>query len=243
MPLRRPETPLATRHAALPLAGSLALHGLAVAVAAALGTWWLHAPPEYAEPPELAVAPHQDLPAVDEAPPATFKVTPAEWLEPTVVEEPLQELWRLDEVEVLLPRPPEPPFPADWRMPAPRAPEPLATVEPVDPVEPPPATATTPERVLVEPPQVEAKHCPPPAYPRAARRLGQEGVVEVLVSVDAQGQPSAVRVLHSSGFPLLDEAARVAVEGWRFHPAHDAEGRAVAGELVVPLRFRLREAR
>ena len=69
--------------------------------------------------------------------------------------------------------------------------------------------------------------------------MGQQGVVEVLVEVGVDGRALRVGIHRSSGFPLLDEAAREAVEGWRFHPAHGADGEAVDGELVVPVRFRI----
>jgi protein TonB len=40
----------------------------------------------------------------------------------------------------------------------------------------------------------------------------------------------------SSGFPLLDEAAIAAVRRWTFEPAR-IDGRAVASQVVVPVRF------
>ena len=148
-------------------------------------------------------------------------------------------LQRLAEVEMLMPRPPSPPLPQEWlRAPArtPRQPEPFGVV----PADPAPAPAPSiPVRAALEPPQVDLTRCPEPNYPRAARRLGQQGVVEVLVTVDAEGLPTSVEAHLSSGFSLLDHAAVRAVEAWRFHPARDAEGAAVSGEIVVPVRFRL----
>jgi len=238
---RRLVPPSAPRPAALPLAGSLVLHGLAAATLAGVGFWWLQESQPPAAPPELAVAPREESPSVEEPPAPVFEVVPETWLEPEVVPADVAPLERLDEVEVLLPRPPAPPFPDTvWMQPSPV--EPVAE-EPAEapPEEPTPAPAEE-DRAAVEPPQVDATHCPPPAYPRAARRMGQEGVVEILVTVGADGRPTAVAVHQSSGFPLLDDAALEAVKGWRFHPAHRADGAAVAGDLVVPLRFRIGDA-
>jgi periplasmic protein TonB len=79
----------------------------------------------------------------------------------------------------------------------------------------------------------------PPEYPPAARRAGQQGDVTVLVHCSAAGTVEQASVETSSGFPLLDDAALHAVEGWTFEPAID-DGVAVAGWVRVPIRFVLR---
>lgn len=53
------------------------------------------------------------------------------------------------------------------------------------------------------------------------------------VQVDAEGHPTAVEVRASSGHRVLDDAARDAVEGWRF--------RNGPGETVIEVEFVLRE--
>ncbi|WP_322521836.1 energy transducer TonB [Guyparkeria halophila] len=80
---------------------------------------------------------------------------------------------------------------------------------------------------------------PPPVYPRAAQRLRQEGEVRLLVVVDADGRPIDWSVERSSGHERLDRAAMEAVAKWRFEPATRG-GNAVQGEVIVPLRFKLR---
>jgi protein TonB len=60
---------------------------------------------------------------------------------------------------------------------------------------------------------------PPPTYPRVALRLQQQGSVLLELEVDATGRVAAVRVVESSGFERLDEAARDGVLAWRFEPA------------------------
>jgi periplasmic protein TonB len=79
---------------------------------------------------------------------------------------------------------------------------------------------------------------PPPVYPRQSIERDEEGVVLVRALVDPVGAPQRVLVFKSSGFPLLDEAALVAVQKWRFEPMI-REGRAAAAWVQVPVRFRL----
>lgn len=83
-----------------------------------------------------------------------------------------------------------------------------------------------------------ANACTEPAYPRLARRHGQEGTVKLRVKVGADGLPQAVELALSSGFELLDQAALEAVRGWRFEPARRND-QPVADEVIVPLRFYL----
>jgi protein TonB len=80
---------------------------------------------------------------------------------------------------------------------------------------------------------------PKPVYPSASRRLGEEGKVVLRVRVSADGFPLSVDVKQSSGFARLDDAARAAVEQWRFVPAkHGAD--AIESTVLVPLNFALR---
>jgi protein TonB len=80
---------------------------------------------------------------------------------------------------------------------------------------------------------------PHPAYPEEARAAGQQGVVTLSVEVNAQGGVASVRVVRSSGFPVLDERARSTVASrWAFKPAK-AGGVPVASEVIIPIRFTL----
>lgn len=76
----------------------------------------------------------------------------------------------------------------------------------------------------------------PPEYPFAARRARQEGTVLLLVDVSCEGFATSVRLHRSCGHSLLDEAAKVAVEKWRFRPAI-TDGSIRASQVVVPVRF------
>jgi protein TonB len=79
---------------------------------------------------------------------------------------------------------------------------------------------------------------PSPAYPFAARRAQREGRAVLRVRVSPEGETREVQIAESSGTPSLDEAALVAVRGWRFAPARRA-GIPVADEILVPVQFRL----
>lgn len=79
---------------------------------------------------------------------------------------------------------------------------------------------------------------PKPDYPPDARRQKQEGVVYLLVSIDARGRVEEVQVERSSGFELLDEAALKAVRQWEFEPARRGDT-PVATRVRVPIRFKL----
>lgn len=82
------------------------------------------------------------------------------------------------------------------------------------------------------------EHNPPPAYPPLARRRGYEGTALLLVEVLPGGTAGRVRVERSSGFPVLDDAARDAVAAWRFEPARE-NGTARSAWVEVPVRFTL----
>jgi periplasmic protein TonB len=79
---------------------------------------------------------------------------------------------------------------------------------------------------------------PPPAYPDKARRNGWSGEVLVRVAVATDGGVTTTDLEASSGYPVLDAAAIAAVRRWRFVPARKGT-RAVAGQVLVPVRFRL----
>jgi protein TonB len=97
-----------------------------------------------------------------------------------------------------------------------------------------------PRPAPVTPPLYSAAYLsnPPPAYPVAARRRGQEGMVLLSVLVSEAGLPREIQLARSSGAPVLDEAALEAVKGWKFVPARQGE-RPVAAWVEVPIRFRL----
>ncbi len=80
---------------------------------------------------------------------------------------------------------------------------------------------------------------PPPPYPRLARKLGHEGVVQLEVLVSVAGRVDDLRLAASSGHESLDDAALEAVRSWRFS-AGQRNGQPVAMRVRVPVRFSLR---
>ncbi len=85
---------------------------------------------------------------------------------------------------------------------------------------------------------------PPPEYPHAARRAGEEGTVVIEADVDATGVVTGTNVVRGRGeasiSPALDAAAASALETWRFEPARRG-GVAVESTYRIAIRFALRE--
>lgn len=76
-------------------------------------------------------------------------------------------------------------------------------------------------------------------YPRGAREAGKKGRVVINVLVDTQGRTAKTRVLQSSGFSDLDEAAVTAVETIRWKPGRQREA-PVAVWVAIPVNFKMR---
>jgi protein TonB len=104
---------------------------------------------------------------------------------------------------------------------------------------PPVASAPAPAARATTSASPRYKNNPEPPYPVLARRRRQEGVVLLLVRVDAAGMPESVAVQTSSGFASLDDAAVAAVKSWEFEPGQQ-DGRPVPSQVEVPIRFQLR---
>lgn len=74
----------------------------------------------------------------------------------------------------------------------------------------------------------------PPIYPEAAARRGQQGAVILVIHVSPLGLAAGVDVVQSSGYAMLDRAARDAVLSWRFNPAVK-DGEPIPFDM--PMRF------
>jgi periplasmic protein TonB len=105
-----------------------------------------------------------------------------------------------------------------------------------------PSAVAAPARPVaaVVPPRFDAAYLnnPAPPYPAAARRRGEGGRVQLRVLVTAAGRASRVEVSSSSGSSLLDEAAKDAVERWRFQPARRGD-EVIDAWVIVPIVFSL----
>ncbi len=121
--------------------------------------------------------------------------------------------------------PPDPPKPVEETAPVVAAAPAAPSVAPAPPVIPPNFNA-------------DYLHNPPPPYPPAARRLGEQGRVMLRVLVDPDGQAEQVEVRTSSGSPRLDASALETVRRWKFVPARQGD-RPIAAWVLVPISFRL----
>lgn len=78
---------------------------------------------------------------------------------------------------------------------------------------------------------------PEPEYSDEARRVHFQGVVSLLIVVEADGHPTHVRVMRSLGMGL-DEKALEAVRTWRFEPG-TKDGRPLPVLMEVDVDFRI----
>ncbi|HEX2547196.1 MAG TPA: energy transducer TonB [Ramlibacter sp.] len=114
------------------------------------------------------------------------------------------------------PQPAPPPITAPVAVaPAPPAPAP-APPAPAPPVPAPPAPA--PARVELPSSNAEHLQNPPPVYPPASRRLGEQGTVLLRVLIGPDGSVQDLQLKRSSGYDRLDRSAQDAVRKWRFVP-------------------------
>ncbi|MEO0093128.1 MAG: energy transducer TonB [candidate division WOR-3 bacterium] len=95
---------------------------------------------------------------------------------------------------------------------------------------------TVPFAVVEEKPILQ--YLPTPVYPEPARLLAMEGkvVVEVLVEID--GKVIDSRIVKSSGYPLLDQAAIESAQKAIFTPAKQRD-KLVRVWIAIPFEFKL----
>ena len=118
-------------------------------------------------------------------------------------------------------KPPPPPPPKLAMPPPPYIPPPEVTVQaPV--VLAPTITAVTsvkPPEEYRTPAVVDANTCEKPAYPPAARRANETGIVRLTFLIDVDGKVLDSKVERTSGSRRLDEAARAGLALCKFRPA------------------------
>ena len=113
--------------------------------------------------------------------------------------------------------------------------------------EPPPITATIEKPAAVArtsghegPPRAitPADYLRPPAtqYPPLAKKQHQQGLVVLRVMIGLDGRPTDIQIERSSGFALLDRAARDAVREALFRP-YVENGVAHNIQVLVPIEF------
>lgn len=105
----------------------------------------------------------------------------------------------------------------------------------------PPEKATYVSNPINEPRLIERAEYlsnPPPEYPKRARRRGQEGTVTLLVELGSKGNVKTIAIQKSSGYSILDRAAKSSVSKWRFTPATVGD-KQVSSQVLVPIAFTL----
>ena len=77
-------------------------------------------------------------------------------------------------------------------------------------------------------------------YPPAAQSRREEGVVQLIFSLDRKGRVLASRVAKTSGFAALDEEAMALVRRAQPFPPPPPELAGDPVAVTVPIRFNLR---
>ena len=107
---------------------------------------------------------------------------------------------------------------------------------------PPKAAPPPPKADVIIPPKVNPRNpISQPEYPTMSRRLGEEGVVVLLLTVDEDGRVTAATLDTSSGFERLDEAAvkeAMRPRLWRFI-AGTVNGKAAGMQFKFAVRFKI----
>lgn len=80
----------------------------------------------------------------------------------------------------------------------------------------------------------------PIRYPRWAVREGWQGTFSIAVEILTTGEVGRWKVMQSTGYSLLDEAATRAVQTWKFHPATQ-DGRPIVMCVQIPIDFEIGE--
>ena len=201
------------------------------------------AQPTSAPPPEKPVKAEKPDPSAKQAPPdKTVETTAAET-------PPDQSPPASPPVEARQDTPTQTSEPAKTSDPAPAA-APSAQEAEAPPA--PPATQTAPtitlsgtdspsdarawgDRIIPAAPDA-VFHNRPPEYPQEAAMNGEHGTVILVIHISPAGTASGVDVTRSSGYVLLDRAAREAVSRWRFLPAVK-DGQPVASDMTMGFVF------
>jgi periplasmic protein TonB len=112
----------------------------------------------------------------------------------------------------------------------------VTTVKPVDP---PPVVAPR-EPVVVAPKTRRPPGSPDEFYPASSLRREEEGTVIVEYDIAEDGRIVDTRVVESSKFPALDEAAIKYAKTWRFTPG-TRDGKPVAMKHRIKVLFKVKK--
>ena len=140
---------------------------------------------------------------------------------------------------VIIPNTEHPPIPKDpidktWKQPVIDQP----IIDYADPDEGRTITETYTDQSTQPQPAIAWVHSRPD-YPPLSRKLGEEGIVRLVISIDERGFVSEAHIIGSSGFPRLDEAAASWVKAhWRYQPAAK-DGKPVPAKTTATVTFKL----
>lgn len=140
---------------------------------------------------------------------------------------------------VVVPSPPKietpPPKPEEKPQPAPQ-PKPELTISEPKPISPPKPEPPPKDYVPVSQPTFtkQAQHI----YPTEAARRHQQGVVVLLLYIGSSGALDKIKIVKSSGWPLLDEAAIREMKLSKFQPAMDG-GIPIRSRAQATVTYRL----
>ena len=98
------------------------------------------------------------------------------------------------------------------------------------------ATVAAPPRDELPSSDADYLQNPRPLYPPLSKRLGEQGQVVYSVLIGVDGLPQSARLVKSSGFDRLDQAALSAVMRWRYSPGK-RNGVATAMSFNVPINW------
>jgi len=95
------------------------------------------------------------------------------------------------------------------------------------------------QRVAEVKPKPSKRNTIPP-YPQASTRLGEQGVCVLQLLINEEGRVTDIRLVKSSGFKRLDDAALKYVKrAWRFTPG-TKDGKPAPMWITQPVRFVLK---
>ena len=147
-----------------------------------------------------------------------------------------------------VPSPPQDEKPPEVKHEKRLPPDPFAPKFP-EPQEDPPQLITHHSSLITPPPAAPRQarlDAPPhpkrnirPDYPKGARQRGEQGDVILEIRVNAEGTVDDVKVVVSSGFAELDEAAVKAARTAKFSPARSGHD-PVASTARLKLQFKLK---
>lgn len=78
-----------------------------------------------------------------------------------------------------------------------------------------------------------------PSYPEAPRKMGIEGLVEMIIVVNPEGRVQSIEVVRFTGHPSFAESAKATAKNWRFAPPR-SKGKPVKARYKRTIEFRLR---